>query len=112
MDALRDIGSIFNSVLTLLIPKSKNEQEKNELLKQVESLKELLNKNFSKINIKESSQNEKNINDAIMLAIEEEKVDLIALLIGAKHHGGKPGKNVKYIQSVITNNHNLPVLCQ
>jgi len=46
-----------------------------------------------------------------LVALSEENVDLIALVIGAKHHRDKAEKNKTFTQELITNEAGLPVLC-
>jgi len=111
IQALQTIGSIFNSTLTLFIPKVKNDLEEKEIKNTVAKLKEILDHSFSDIKLKESNQTEAKFIDSVMTVIVEENIDLVGLLIGAKHHRELAGKNKKFSQSLITNPNNVPVLC-
>ena len=110
-EVLQAVGQLFNSKLTLLAPLAKDEKEKTEIQKTVKWLEEILDKSFSAITVKESNQREKQLSNAVKTAIDEENIDMIAVLIGAKHHRKESEKNKKFIQSVITNDKNLPVMC-
>jgi len=111
ISALCAIGSLFNSTLTMLTPAPKDELEKLEIQKTVKWLKGILENDFLAINVKQSNQSEKNLSKAVSAAIGEKNFDLIAVVIGAKHHRDISEKNKKFIQSIITNEEHLPVLC-
>jgi DNA polymerase III alpha subunit len=109
--ALRAIGRIFNATLTLLTPAAKNKDESDEIQKTVNWLKGIFENDFSAINVKQGNEPEKKFGKAVIAAIAEENIDLIAVVIGARHHRNKSGKNKNFIQGVITNDEYLPVLC-
>jgi len=111
VQVLRSIGSLFNSSLTLLVPAETNEQGKKEIEKTVAWLKEVLDNSFSSITVKQSDHPEKKAGNAIISAIENENIDLIATIIGSKQSREKFDKRINYIESILTNKNNLPVLC-
>jgi len=104
-------GSLFNASLTLLIPSTNSEQDKEEIQKTVDWLKEMLENDFLAIHVKTSVEPEKSFSKGVLATITKENIDLVAVLIGAKHHRDKSEKNKKFIQAVITNDKHLPVLC-
>jgi hypothetical protein len=111
INALKSIGELFGAKLMLLTPASKDAAEKEEIQQTVAWLRSGLVDSFSAINVKESNQSEKNLSKAVSAAIGEGNFDLIAIVIGAKHHRDISEKNKKFIQSIITNEEHLPVLC-
>jgi len=111
VDVLQSIIRLFGSKITLLTPLIENEKEKEKMQKTVAWIKGILEVDTADIQVKSSDESGKKLTNAVMSLVKEEDIDLIAVLIGAKHHRVEVEKWKKFYQKVITNESNVPVLC-
>jgi hypothetical protein len=111
IDVLKTIVKTFNAKITLLKPAAGNSQENENLMKSIEHISSSLQNEAQSIEIKSSEQPEKKFSQAAISASKDLGADLIVVLIGAKHHREEAEKTKKFYQSVITNEHAIPVLC-
>ena len=111
VEMLQAIVRVFGSKITLLTPAAANSKEQDELKKAVDRFTGALQDVASGIIVKSSDQPEKKWSKSVVSIAEEQGVDLIAVLVGAKHHREEAEKTKRFYQAVITNEHGVPVLC-
>jgi|GEM_PF-3496386 len=111
LDVLQSIITLFGSKVTLLIPSFKEDQENEEMHRTIDWLKGILEEKTPHIEVRSSDETSKKFSKAMLSVVEEEGIDLIAVMIGAKHHREDAEKWKKFYQSVITNQSGVPVLC-
>jgi hypothetical protein len=97
--------------LTLLTPAVKEGQEKEQMQRTIDWIKGLLEKDASGIEVRSSDQSGKKFSKDVIAVAKEEGSDLIAVIIGARHHREESEKGKKFFQTLITNEEGLPVLC-
>lgn len=111
MDVLQTIVRLSRSKVTLLIPAAGSTQEADGLQKAVDELTTALTDSAAGIVLKRSDQPEKKWTRSVVSAAQAEGADLIAVLVGAKHHRAEAERTKKFYQALITNEHGVPVLC-
>lgn len=111
VEMLQAIVRVFGSKIILLTPAAANSKEQDELKKAVDRFTGALQEVASGIIVKSSDQPEKKWSKSVVSIAEEQGVDLIAVLVGAKHHREEAEKTKRFYQAVITNEHGVPVLC-
>ena len=111
VDVLRSIIRLFGSKITLLTPSFANDRESEEMLRTIAWIKGILQVDAPAIDVRSSDEAGKNFSRAVLSAVNAEGVDLIAVMIGAKHHREEAEKWKKFYQKVITNEAGVPVLC-
>lgn len=111
VQTLQTIIRLFGARLTLLTPAVKEGQEKEQMQRTIEWIKGLLEKDASGIQIRSSDQTGKKFSKDVIAVAKEEGSDLIAVIIGARHHREESEKGKKFFQTLITNEEGLPVLC-
>lgn len=111
VEVLQAMVRTFGSKVTLLTPAEANSKEQDELKKAVDRISGTLQDVAPGISVKSSEQPEKKWSKSVVNIVQEEGADLIAVLVGAKHHRKEAEKTKKFYQALITNEHGVPVLC-
>jgi len=111
VEALQTIVGLFQSRVTLLTPAVDSDQEKAAMHKSIGRITELLGPQVSALEIRTSDKPEKKFNKEVVSVAKEIDADLVAAFIGSRHHRDEAERNKKFFQSLITNEHGIPVLC-
>lgn len=111
MDELKAVVSLFNSSVTFITPAANEASEIEAMERTIHELSLSLKGIASNIAVKASDLNGKKFSVAVAASAEELRADLIAVLIGAKHHRKEAERIKKFYQTVITNDAGFPVLC-
>lgn len=111
MSVLNEIIHVFDAKITLITPTVKTEQDKINLQIAIDRMKGEFITHNKDLDVKSVDQSESKFYKAVILAAQEEDVDLIGLIINTKHDREGAEKGKKFFQSMITNQPGIPVLC-
>lgn len=111
VETLQIIVRIFGSKLTLLTPATESANDHEEMQKTIQWLSEMLKTDASEIEVVNSHLSGKKFSNEVISLAKEMDADLVAVIIGARHHREESDKGKKFFQSLITNEHGVPVLC-
>lgn len=108
---LQGMVRLFGAQVTVMTPAPRNDEDRDDLQKEVDRIKRLLDEHTSDIVVKQSDQPEKKFGQAVIDEANAGGADLVSLLVGAKHHRDEAEKTKKFYQALITNEYGTPVLC-
>lgn len=106
---LNEIIGLYGSRITLLAPAAENDKAREAQQQTAEWLRSVLA--TDSIDIRTSTEHGRKFAGSVTDFADNEKVDLITVMIGAKHHPESAEKGKKFIQAMITNKPGVPVLC-